>query len=437
MRYANGSRMAFIYQNYGMQDLSSNPDQAAAVQIALWDLSLNNHAPTSFGKDADGSYSSGDENVFQVTSISTDADYIAALTNQYLAASIGVTTPGSWLNASAGGNAVNRGQSMMSPALTINGRNFEDLNDDGIEQSNEPGLAGWTIDLQSQQTNGSWTTVQSTVTADGTNGTTLGAYSFAVLTPGSYRVMEVQQAGWTQTFGLDGFPFTVQNVAGSSAPEVTLNQLNNNTPATISYNDMAGHSETVSTQVAQFQSTYTNGSGIGITINTYCIDLFHTVSSGQTYAVNLQGDLSAYANGSRMAFIYQNYGMQDLSSNPDQAAAVQIALWDLSLNNHAPTSFGKDADGSYSSGDENIFKVTSLGGYAAHIAALTNQYLVASLGATTPGGWLDASAAGDAPNRGQSLLNVRFDIGNYKIPVVTPPVQTPPVRRRRCSLNRR
>src|SRR5262245_32475475 len=41
---------------------------------------------------------------------------------------------------------------------------------------------------------------------------------------------------------------------------------------------------------------------------------------------------------------------------------------------------------------------------AAAIAALVNQYLVASEGATTQGGWLDATPAGDAVNRGQNLL---------------------------------
>jgi len=41
---------------------------------------------------------------------------------------------------------------------------------------------------------------------------------------------------------------------------------------------------------------------------------------------------------------------------------------------------------------------------AVAIAALTNTYLEASIGATTMGGWLDATLAGGAVNRGQSLI---------------------------------
>ena len=159
--------------------------------------------------------------------------------------------------------------------------------------------------------------------------------------------------------------------------------------------------------------TYTGGS-TPITFNTFCIDLFHDVSVGQTYAVNVRNDLdAAFANGSRMAYVFENFGLPDLTNDPDTAAAVQIALWDLSLNNHNPTSFGLDADGTWSSGDESIFAV-DLGGNpdAAHIAALVDSYLQASVGATTAAGWLDAAAAGDALNRGQSLLIPQPQFGN-------------------------
>jgi hypothetical protein len=136
------------------------------------------------------------------------------------------------------------------------------------------------------------------------------------------------------------------------------------------------------------------------------VDLLQTVSVGQTYALASRDDLAtAFANGSRIAYVFQHFGLQNLTSDAIQAAAVQIALWDLSLNNHNPTTFGPDADGSYSSGDENIFSV-SFGSNpdASQIASLTNQHLGASIGAATTGTWLDAAAAGSAPNRGESIL---------------------------------
>jgi hypothetical protein len=195
-------------------------------------------------------------------------------------------------------------------------------------------------------------------------------------------------------------------VSTTQAGLITINGFNNNTMATVSFNDgtgISGHSGSVNTLLTQFNVTY---SGSPSAINTFTIDLFHTVSSGQTYEVNARNDLAtAFANGSRISFIFQNYGLQDLTQNPVQAAAVQISLWDLSLNNHVPTFFGLDPGGTYSSGDPSVFSVT-LGNNpaASQIASLTDQYLKASIGATNQGSWLDAAAAGDNANRGQSVV---------------------------------
>jgi hypothetical protein len=194
------------------------------------------------------------------------------------------------------------------------------------------------------------------------------------------------------------------SVSAGRADTVTVNAFNNGTPATVSYNDGAGHSRTIDTLLTQFNVTYTNGSG-SLTFNTFCIDLFHDVSSGQTYLVNPRDDVAtAFDNGGRMAYIFENYGTQDLNGNPIEAAAVQLALWDLSLNNHDPIKFVSDGDGTYSSGDPGVFDV-SLGDNpnAAAIVSLTNQYLAS--GGTAQGNWLDAAAQGDYLDRGQSLLN--------------------------------
>jgi hypothetical protein len=195
------------------------------------------------------------------------------------------------------------------------------------------------------------------------------------------------------------------SVAPVRAGSITLNGFNNNTPATVTFDDGAGHSGSENTLLAQFNVTFSGG-GTPSTFNTFSVDLFHTVSAGQTYAVTPRGDLAtAFVNGSRMAYVFQNFGLQDLTNQAIQAAAVQVALWDLSLNNHNPTSFGMDADGTYSSGDESVFSVSfGSNSDASQIAALTAQYLGASIGAITTGGWLDAAAAGNDMNRGESVL---------------------------------
>ena len=114
------------------------------------------------------------------------------------------------------------------------------------------------------------------------------------------------------------------------------------------------------------------------------------VGTGGTYPVAVEPNLApTYLNAGPMAKIFQMYGTSDLSSNPNQAAAVQIALWDLSLNNHTPTYFVEDVDGTYSSGDESVFSVNFGGNPAATtIGDMVNQYLHVTAGATTSGSFL-------------------------------------------------
>jgi hypothetical protein len=196
---------------------------------------------------------------------------------------------------------------------------------------------------------------------------------------------------------------------------VTLNQLNNNVIGTVSFNDGMGNSGTETAYFSQFNMTYVDSTGSQVTFNPFCIDLAHKVSVGQTYAVYLRDDLDTFfANGGRMAYIDDNFGQGPLSD--DQAAAVQIALWDLSLNNHNPTSFSLDADGTYSSGDESVFSINFNGNpLASQIASLVNYYL--GLNGSAPGSWLDASAAGLNSDRGQSVLVPDAALGSQ--PVIT------------------
>ncbi len=195
----------------------------------------------------------------------------------------------------------------------------------------------------------------------------------------------------------------VVSVSSVQADSITVNAFNNNTAASVSFNDGSGHSGTANTLLTQWNVTFSAGAGTPITFDTFSIDLFHAASISQTYLVTPRTDLATvFTNGNRIAYLFQTYGLQNLTSNPDQAAALQLALWDLSLNNHTPTSFGPDTGGTYSSGDPDVFSV-SLGTDAIQIATLTNQYLQASIGATTQGEWLDASA-GNPPNPGASLL---------------------------------
>jgi subtilisin-like proprotein convertase family protein len=75
----------------------------------------------------------------------------------------------------------------------ISGQKFNDLNADGIKQAGEPGLAGWTIFLDTDN-DGTLDTGETSTTTD-----TSGNYRFANLSAGTYHVREVLQTGWLQS----------------------------------------------------------------------------------------------------------------------------------------------------------------------------------------------------------------------------------------------
>ena len=85
------------------------------------------------------------------------------------------------------------GNVLSSPG-SIEGVKWNDLDEDGVRDNNEPGLEGWTIYLDANNNGELDSGEQSTVTDAN------GEYSFANLLPGPYTVAEVQQAGWFQTY---------------------------------------------------------------------------------------------------------------------------------------------------------------------------------------------------------------------------------------------
>ena len=73
---------------------------------------------------------------------------------------------------------------------SISGMKFNDLNGNGTKDVGEPGLAGWTIQLDKSP----FGSVDTITTTD-----TNGNYSFDNLISATYRVREVGKTGWTQT----------------------------------------------------------------------------------------------------------------------------------------------------------------------------------------------------------------------------------------------
>jgi RHS repeat-associated protein len=317
--------------------------------------------------------------------------------------------------------AYDHAHELIIDPLVISGTKFNDLNGDGIQQSNEPLLSGFTMQLYTV-TNGqlSASPLQTTTTDS------KGYYSFnglpALPTGTQYAVFEVVPTGWQQTApqpnppvtyslpnGQQGYLVTGAGGVQMATPNgpillngpgyLTVNGFNNNTGATVHFVLSGGANETINTLLTQFTATYQ-----GVTFNTFCCDLSHNVSSGQTYLVNPRADLStAFTHGSEIADIYQTLGQVDLTNDPIEAAAIQVVIWDF-IADHDPTFVQLDGT-QLDSGDPGIF-YADLGGNSAsqQIADRANQILQMALGASTQGGWFDASPSGDSQNRGQSLL---------------------------------
>ncbi|MEX2187071.1 MAG: SdrD B-like domain-containing protein [Pirellulales bacterium] len=81
---------------------------------------------------------------------------------------------------------------------TVSGKKYRDIDGDGVRDDNEPGLAGWTIQILDDQGE----LVDETET-DGD-----GNYEFTDLDGGTYTIVEVMQNNWVQTAPLGGSHMT-------------------------------------------------------------------------------------------------------------------------------------------------------------------------------------------------------------------------------------
>lgn len=102
----------------------------------------------------------------------------------------------------------------------IRGTMWNDINGNGVRDSSEPGLAGWTIFLDQNQ-NGQLEVGEISTTTDAN-----GDYALTTLIPGTYTVSEVLQTGWQSTFPVPGSN-TVNLSAGQSVANINFGQRSN------------------------------------------------------------------------------------------------------------------------------------------------------------------------------------------------------------------
>lgn len=126
-------------------------------------------------------------------------------------------------------NGINFGNTQLG---SISGTKFNDLNQDSLLTPGEPGLAGWTIFIDTNN-NG---TLEATEPTALTNAS--GGYAFTNLTAGNYTVREVQQPGWVQTTPNPG-PVSV--TGGGDITGINFGNNQSGTITGIKFNDSNGN----------------------------------------------------------------------------------------------------------------------------------------------------------------------------------------------------
>ena len=172
----NGERVAYLYNQYGQTPQGSNG--AAALQIAVWEL-LYDAGPA----DPDGNLTGGN---FRVNT-STLPAAVVNQANAFLAESVGKAESAVFLNVPPpfpSTPTTTRSQGVIvtgsfnfgnKPAASLGDFVWHDLDADGIQDANEPGIEGATVNLKDDNGNVIATT---TTAAD-------GSYSFTDLTAGN------------------------------------------------------------------------------------------------------------------------------------------------------------------------------------------------------------------------------------------------------------
>ena len=101
-----------------------------------------------------------------------------------------VVAGSSYVNQSNADFAVVRYANSSTAKGSICGMKFNDLDGDGVKDSNEPGLANWEISIKNDSAPGSFSVITDEK----------GQFCFNDLAAGTYRVSEYSQNGWSQTF---------------------------------------------------------------------------------------------------------------------------------------------------------------------------------------------------------------------------------------------
>jgi protocatechuate 3,4-dioxygenase beta subunit len=114
--------------------------------------------------------------------------------------------PGSYALTTTSGANVSGDNFGDFQQVSIGGNAFNDLNGDGVQETGEPGLQGWTVQLLDNHNH-----VAGSAQTDAS-----GNYAVTGVGPGTFTVAQVMQSNWVQTLPLYPTAYTVTTTSGQN-----------------------------------------------------------------------------------------------------------------------------------------------------------------------------------------------------------------------------
>lgn len=178
--------------------------------------------------------------------------------------------PGTHTVAATGNQAVENLDFGNFQLVTLSGRIFEDLNGDGVQDGDEPGVADWTIQLDLDGDG----TQDRTTTSDAQ-----GFYEFEDVGPGTHTISQPPQEGWVPTAPLEPATHSVTPSSGQDIENLDFGNFHLVTLSGQTFEDLNGDG-------------LKNDIGQGLTNWTVQLDMDDDGTVDRTTSTGIQGNYS-------------------------------------------------------------------------------------------------------------------------------------------------
>ena len=285
----------------------------------------------------------------------------------------------------------------------LQGNIYNDLNGNNQFDTTDTPIPGATVQLFKSD----GTTLLGTTTTNSS-----GSYLFTKsnvaggqLLPGVYDILETPPAGYLNEGVQSTSAFDPSTVLSSGMVQVTLPNLSNATLNLVSagtgeYGTVTGAGSPIAAFIGLLNLKLYESGVLSASFEADCVALLEGVSYGNTFYVTPQPATTGLIyNGGQIGWLIDHFGAATLTN--DQAAGLQLAIWELELDQVPNLSSGQ-------------FIATTPGVTAAALAD-AQQYLTESTGLSAMAMFFDVqyTSTGNTANQFQSMIGTdSFNFSN-------------------------